>query len=261
MTIRYDKQGHIATITLNRPESLNAANSHMRSELASAWLDFRDDPEVWVAIVTGAGERAFCAGADIKEFGARSLEDYREQFWRVDGGTMAHAAGVDLGIWKPVVAAINGHCLGFGLTLACACDIRVASPNATFGFPEVRVGLPTIVGAVVLPRLVGLGAASQLLLTGESVGAEEALRLGLVSRIVPQAKLLSEALTTAERLCSVGPLAVRVTKEVMLRGLTLPFDDAVRLGESFRRIAFDTEDAQEGPRAFAEKRKPRYKGR
>ncbi|MCL5960712.1 MAG: enoyl-CoA hydratase-related protein [Chloroflexi bacterium] len=261
MTIRYDKQGHIATITLNRPESLNAANSQMRSELVSAWLDFRDDPEVWVAIVTGAGERAFCAGADVKEFGALSLEDYKEQFWRVDSAAMVHAAGLGLNIWKPVVGAINGHCLGFGLTLASACDIRIASPTAAFGFPEVRVGLPTIVGAVALPRLVALGAAAQLLLTGESIDAEEAFRLGLVNKVVPQAELLDAARTTAERLCSVGPLAVRVTKEVMLRGLTLPFVDAVRLGESFRRIAFDTEDAQEGPRAFVEKRKPRYKGR
>lgn len=261
MTIRYEKQGHIATITLNRPESMNAADSRMRAELISAWLDFRDDPNMWVAIVTGAGERAFCTGADVKEFAGLSAEDYKEQFWKVDSAAFVHAAGLGLDIWKPVVGAINGHCLGFGLTLAIACDVRLAVPHSTFGFPEVRVGLPTVVGAIVLPRLVGLGAAAPILLMGEGITVQEALRIGLVNKVVAQAELLAVARATAERLCEMAPLAVRGTKEVMLRGLTLPFDDAVRLGESLRRVAFDTEDAREGAKAFVEKRKPRYSGR
>ncbi|MGQ9676142.1 MAG: enoyl-CoA hydratase/isomerase family protein [Chloroflexota bacterium] len=261
MAILYEKKDRIATITLNRPEARNAMNSEMKQELIDAWLDFKNDPEVWVAVVTGAGDKSFCAGFDVKELGSRPREAFKDDFWKVDSASTGYAAGLGLNIWKPIVGAINGYCLGIGLTLASACDIRLASPNATFGFPEVRVGIPTIVGAVIMPRRVSLGAAAHLLLTGESISAEEAYRLGLVNKVVPQSELLDAAVNTAQQLCEVGPLAVRVTKEVMMRGMTLPFDDAVRLGECLRRISFDTEDAVEGPRSFIERRKPQYKGR
>lgn len=261
MSIRYEKQGRVATIVLDRAEAMNAVNAEMSEKLTQAWTDFRDDPEVWVAIVTGTGDRAFCAGADLKEMSARLAENKQDRFWQTDSTATAHAAGLGLNIYKPVIAAINGYCLGLGLTLACACDIRIASPNATFAFPEVRHGVPTVAAALLLPRLVSLGAAAQLLLVGEAISAPEAYRLGLVNKIVPQSELLGAAQTFASQFCAAAPLAVRVTKEVMLRGLSIPFEDALRLGESLRRIVYDSEDARQGSRAFVEKRLPQFQGR
>ena len=161
--VLYETRDRIAFITLNRPEVLNAFNREMHQQLREAWLAFREDDDVWVAVVTGAGDRAFSAGADIKEMGQRREEPVRRSFWETWFGDDLQT-GLD--VWKPTIAAINGYCLGEGLTLILACDFRIASERASFGFPEVNLGIPTIVGAIRAPHVVGLGNALALLLIG-----------------------------------------------------------------------------------------------
>lgn len=258
MPVLYEKRDHIAHITLNRPEVLNAFNQAMHKALREIWLDFREDDDLWVAIITGAGDRAFSAGQDVKEIGERRSEDARRSFWETwFGGDLQEG----LQVWKPIVAAINGYCLGEGLTLILACDFRIASQRASFGFPEVSLGMPTIVGAVRAPRVVGLGNALELLLVGDRIDARRALEMGLVHRVVPPEQLRAEAEGLARRLCRNGPLAVRCTKEVAVRSFDMPFTEAVRMGEALRRLALQSEDVAEGVRAYLEKREPRFTGR
>lgn len=254
-TILYERDGHIATITYNRPEAMNAVNAELRGDLNAAWTTFRDDDEAWVGIVTGNG-RAFCAGADLKQGGAGDAEEH--SFWEIPGLTSLENG---LEIWKPIVAAVNGYALGFGLTLVSACDFVIASERAEFGFPEVRLGVPTIQGAVRMPRMIGWQAAMELLLLAERVDAETAKEMGLVRRVVPHEGLMKEARALAERLCQSAPLAVRATKEVAKRGLQLPFGDAIRFGETTRRVAGATEDAREGMGAARDGRTPVWKAR
>jgi enoyl-CoA hydratase/carnithine racemase len=256
--VLYEKRDRIAHLTLNRPDALNAFNREMHEELTAAWLDFRDDDDVWVAIVSGAGERAFSAGADVKSFGERPEGGRRPSLW--DSRYDIDLQG-GLEVWKPTIAAIDGYCLGEGLTLILSCDFRIASERASFGFPEVNIGLATIVGAIRAPRIVGLGNALELLLIGERVDAKRAYEMSLVQRVVPPERLMDEAETLAQRLCRNGPLAVRATKEMAYRSLEVPFDDAVRMGEAMRRLVNASEDAREGPAAFREKRTPEFKGR
>lgn len=258
MAVLYEKRDRVAHITLNRPESLNAFDRAMHAELRDAWLAFRDDDEVWVAIVTGAGDRAFSAGADVKQMGQRREGGVPRSFWETWFGDSLQTG---LEVWKPTIAAINGYCLGEGLTLALSCDFRVASERASFGFPEVNLGIATIVGAVRAPKVVGLGNALELLLIGDRVDAQRAYDMGLLNRVVPHDELAAAAEALARRLCKNGPLAVRCTKEVAYRSLQVPFGDAVRMGESLRRIVNASEDAREGPAAFREKREPQFKGR
>jgi len=258
MPVVYEKRDRIAFITLNRPEVLNAFNRAMHRRLREVWLDFREDDETWVAVISGAGERAFSAGQDVGEIGERVAEAARRSFWETWFGEDLQSG---LEVWKPIIAAVNGYCLGEGMTLVLACDLRIASERASFGFPEVALGLPAIVGAIRAPRIVGLSNALELLLVGDRIDAERALRMGLVQRVVPHEMVKTEAEALARRLCQNGPLAVRCTKEVAVRSLSLPFAEAVRMGESLRRIAAMSEDAREGPRAFLEKREPRFTGR
>lgn len=262
MAVAYEARGRVAYITLNRPEVLNAFDEAMHRELHEAWLAFRDDSNLWVAVVTGAGDRAFSAGADIRggtasqhaqpgPMGpARHLWETRFD-WDLQGG---------LEVWKPTICAVNGYCLGEGLTLALACDLRIASDRATFGFPEVQIGVPTIAGAIRAPRVVGLGAALELLLLGERVGAQRAYEMGLVNKVVPHQELMPEAQRWAERLARNAPQAMAATKEVAVRSQALSFDDALRMGEAMRRLAHATEDAREGLRAARERRDPQYRG-
>ena len=256
--VTYEKRDRIAHITLNRPEVLNAFNREMHQELQKAWLDFREDDDLWVAVVTGAGDRAFSAGADVKAMGQQRREPARRSFWESWFGDDLQSG---LEVWKPTIAAIDGYCLGEGLTLILACDFRIASERASFGFPEVNLGIATIVGAVRAPRVVGLGNALELLLVGDRVDAQRAYDMGLVNRVVAAGAALTEAEALAQRLCKNGPLAVRCTKEVAYRSLQMPFGDAVRMGESLRRLVNASEDAREGPRAFREKRAPEFQGR
>ncbi|MCS7207654.1 MAG: enoyl-CoA hydratase-related protein [Dehalococcoidia bacterium] len=256
--VEYQKQGRIARITLNRPEALNAINSAVRRALRDAFMDFRQDKDLWVAIVTGAGDRAFSAGVDVKEVAQTTSDQQWDAFWGLEG---YGAPETDLHYYKPVIAAINGYCLGIACTLALACDFRLAVPEAGFGFPEVKRGMPTVIGTLRLVRAIGLSNALPLLLTGDIIPAQEAWRIGLVHRIVPRERLLAEAEALAQSLLENAPLAVWATKEVAVRSTEMPFDHAWRLGESLRYIVNQSQDAREGPRAWVEKRKPVYTGR
>ena len=256
--VLFETDGHVATITINRPEAMNALNGAVRRGLADAFIRFRDDADLWVAIITGSGERAFSAGADLIEMSQRRQGEVRDGFW--DPAQPSPTRGLDTG--KPVIAAINGYCLAGGLELALACDIRIAAEHAQFGLTEVTRGIiPGSGGTQRLPRLIGLGPALELLYTGERVSAQEALRLGLINRVVPAADLAAEARRLADRINQNAPLAVRAVREAALRGIEVPLDQGLRIEAFLSRIIRDTEDSREGPRAFAEKRPARFQGR
>src|SRR3954471_2092985 len=220
--VGYELDGHVATITYNRPEALNAINGGMRRDLNTAFAQFRDDEAAWVAIVTGEG-RAFCVGADLKD-GAGSTGEFAGTFWEKP---TANSFESGWEIFKPVIAAVNGYCLGYGLTLVTWCDFVIASDRAQFGFPEVRIGVPTIVGAIRLPQRLNWQYAMELLLTGERVDAARAHEMGLVARVVPAADLMTEARTLADRLLEGAPLAQRVMKEVAMRTRSMPSLEAI----------------------------------
>jgi E-phenylitaconyl-CoA hydratase len=255
-TVLYERDEHIATITYNRPDALNAINAELREDLNSAWLRFRDDEEAWVAIVTGAG-RAFCSGADMKD-GGGSVGTWPGSFWEIPT-INSFESGLEL--WKPTIAAVNGYCLGYGLTLVSACDFVLASERAVFGFPEVRIGVPTIVGAIRLPGKIGMQHALELLLTGDRIDATRAKEIGLALEVVSEDDLMPAAQRLAQRLCQGAPLAVRAVKEMAYRGQHLPWTDAVRMGETMRRVVHATEDAREGGAAAREARAPKWKAR
>jgi enoyl-CoA hydratase/carnithine racemase len=254
--VRFELDGHVATITYDRPDALNAIDGDMRTDMNAAFTRFREDEDAWVAIVTGSG-RAFCVGADMRN-GAGATGDFAGTFWEKPT-INSFESGWE--IFKPVIAAVNGYCLGYGLTLVTWCDFVIASERAEFGFPEVRIGVPTIVGAIRLPDRIGWQNAMELLLTGERVDAVRAAELGLVGRVVPHDDLMDEARHLAARLCEAAPLAARATKEMAVRSRTLPMLEAIRWGETMRKVAGATEDAAEGMRAAAERRRPEWKGR
>lgn len=263
MAIIYEKKGRIAMITINRPEAMNAIDPETSEELGKAWLDFRDDPNLWVAILTGAGDKAFSAGADLKKmipflatlspFERKEREDKFPGF----GGITRN-----LNIWKPMIAAINGFCLAGGLEMALACDLRVAAEHATFGLVEVSRGIiPGAGGTQRLPRMIPVAKALEMILMAKRIDAQEALRLGLVNKVVPASEVMPTAMQMAEAILENAPLAVRAAKEAIIRGLSLPLDEGLRLESTLQSYLLRTEDAIEGPKAFAEKRKPRYKAR
>ena len=254
-TVRYELDGHVATITYNRPAAMNAIDAEMRRGLNAAFTRFRDEEEAWVAIVTGAG-RAFCAGADMVD-GAGAAGEFGGTFW--EKPTLnSFESGWE--IFKPVIAAVNGYCLGYGLTLVTWCDFVIASERAEFGFPEVGIGVPTIVGAIRLPQRLNWQYAMELLLTGERIDAARAKEIGLAGWVVPHEALMTEARQLADRLVRAAPLAARATKEVAVRAQHLTTLDAIRFGETMRRVAGATDDAAEGGRAFREGRAPRWTG-
>ena len=255
-TVRYEVVDHVATITYNRPERLNAINGEMRTDLNATWERFRDDNGAWVAIVTGAG-RAFCAGADLKD-GAGSTGTFPASFWEIP---TINSFESGLEVWKPTIAAVNGYCLGYGLTTVARCDFVIASDRAFFSYPEVRIGQPTIVGAIRLPRRIAWADAMELLLTGERVDAARAEAMRLVWKMVEHDQLLVAANDLARRLCQSAPLAVRATKEVAVRTRSMPWIDAVRFGETMRKVANQTEDAAEARQAAADGRPAEWRGR
>jgi len=254
--VLYQLDDNVATITYNRPGVLNAVNGEMRRDLNAAFARFRDDEEAWVAIVTGAG-RAFCAGGDLKD-GTGSTGEFAGTFW--EKPTLnSFESGWE--IFKPVIAAVNGYCLGYGLTLATWCDFVVASDRAEFGLPEVNLGMPAVVASIRLPQRINWADAMELLLTGERIDAERAQTMGLVRRVVPHEALLDEARALAARLCNGAPVAQRVMKEMAMRTRHMPSLEAIRFGETMRIVAGRTQDAAEGIKAAAERRPPRWTGR
>ena len=247
----------IAWFTLNRPESLNATNRELGVAIAEKWHEFAVNPAARVAIVSGAGGRAFSVGADLKERAASG--DPHRTAW-AERPKLASPMR-DLNQRKPSIAAISGHCLAGGLELALACDIRIATPDSQFGLPEIRRGFyPGAGGPSRLARTIPLSNAMEMLLTGDPVGAEEALRLGIISRIVPSDALLEVAEDLARRIMRNAPLAVEAVREVAYRSLDMPLDQAFRLDQLYRSLISQTDDAKEGPRAFVEQRDPAYHG-
>ena len=263
MSVRFETRGHVAIVTIDRPEVRNAIDPATGEALADAWRQLRDRADLRVAVLTGAGGDAFCAGADLRSVGEfyRSLAP-AERLARGEREPGLGGLTRNLDVWKPVIAAVNGYCLAGGFELALACDIRIASDTATFGLPEVSLGIvPGAGGTQRLARAAPLGAALEMILSGERITAAEAWRLGIVNRVVPPGDLLASALALAERICRNGPLAVQAAKQAVYRGLHLPMDEALRLEQLLAEPVRQSEDAREGPRAFLEKRAPVFKGR
>jgi enoyl-CoA hydratase len=251
-----DRDGAVLIVTINRPKVLNALNAQTLDELARA-IDEAAGDDVRVVVVTGAGEKSFVAGADINELAVQTPVGGREHARR---GQRVFDRLECLG--KPVIAAVNGFALGGGCELAMACTIRIASDAAKFGQPEVNLGLiPGYAGSQRLPRLVGRGRALELLLTGAPIDAQEALRIGLVNRVVPAAGLLTEARALAQALASKAPIAVRYILEAVRGGLEMSFADAEDYEATLFGLVSTSEDMREGTRAFLEKRKPTFTGR
>lgn len=258
MPITLEQDGHIASIVIDRPAVLNSLDSASYRQLSEIWTEVRDDPEIWAAIITGAGDRSFCAGRDLKEAASTDLEGPVWRFWQTQQDQLLNH-GLD--VWKPVIAAVNGYCLGAGLTLLLATDLRVAAEHATFALSEVKRSLLPNNGGT--QRLVGqlpYPVAMELLLTGDPMDATEAHRHGLVNRVVPAAEVIPTARAYAERICANGPLAVRAIKELAVRSRNLHPDDGLRLEDAMAKLLRQTTDAVEGPRAFVEKRPPAFRG-
>ena len=257
MSIDFDLASDgVATITINRPERLNAMDQDHYRGLSDAWTRVRDDPAVRVAIITGAGERSFTTGADIKSFitAPTGLAD----MWLTQRDQLLNRG---LEVWKPVVAAVNGYCLGGGMTLLMATDIRIAAPHATFSLAEAKRGVIAANGGTQrvlaqLPYAIGM----EMLLTGDGIDAATAARWGLVNRIAPKETLLEEATAVARKIAANAPLAVQAAKELALRAREIPLSTGLRMEQLVNRILGFTEDAKEGPSAFAEKRPPAFKG-
>ena len=252
-----ERDARTAVVTINRPSVLNALNKSTLDELRRAVLDLRADPDVLAIVVTGSGDKAFAAGADLNEVAALSPEQAQAQ-----ARSGQHVFDVIETLGKPTIAAVNGYALGGGCELAMACTLRIAGDTARFGQPEINLGLiPGYGGTQRLPRLVGRGVALDLLLTGRSMGAEEALRVGLVNRVVPAAQLMETARALASELAGKPPLAARYILDAVNRGLDAPLDKAQGLEASLFGLAAATDDMREGTAAFLEKRRPAFKGR
>ena len=259
-TVLYEQSGKIVTITINRPDAMNAIDAETNQALLEAWTRFRDDGQAWVAILTGTGEKSFSAGADLKKLIPASYGKGVERRGHESAGLGGITRGLE--IWKPMIAAVNGHCLAGGMEQALACDLRIAVPHATFGLPEVRWGIiPGAGGTQRLPRTVSLAKTMEMILMAKTLSAEEALAAGLINAIVPLAELLPTARRWAETICERGPLAVRAAKEAIVRGLAMSLPDGLRLEAFLSGTLRGTEDAVEGPKAFAEKRKPNFQAR
>ncbi len=256
MEIIYEKKDRIAYITINRPEVMNAISPKALDDLGRVWIDIRGDDSLWVAVVTGAGDKAFCSGADLREL----IPEISSGRFKLTPTMPAFLKNIQF--YKPIVAAINGFCLAGGTELIQATDIRIAAEHATFSLAEPRWGLFPGGGSTVrLPRQIPYCRAMEILLIGDRITAQEALQIGLINKVVKKEELMPTAIKVAERICENGPLAVRAIKESVQRCFEVPIDYANILETYYAREVFATEDAKEGPRAFLEKRKPVFKGK
>ena len=258
MAIEFTVEDHVATLRLNRPDSMNAIDPDTRAELHMLWRRVADDADIRVAILTGAGDRAFCTGVDLKNPMPVNQSFAAAMFGPAAGYSLV--AGLDTD--KPLVCAINGIAYGGGLELALACDIRITADHAKFAFPEVRIGsIPGAGGTQRLPRTLAQSDAMLMLLTGDSVNAAEALRMGLVSKVVPLAALMDEAHIVARRIAGNAPLSVRAIKRLVQSGRDMPLPSAIEAERLAWGVLRDSDDRTEGRKAFQEKRPPRFTGR
>jgi E-phenylitaconyl-CoA hydratase len=247
---------HVATITLNRPDAMNAINTELRDGLMDALRRVRNEDDIRVAVLTGNG-RAFCAGADLRGGSGPAASSGPAQLFATDDGE----GFATFAVKKPVLAAVNGYCLGGGFEIALACDLRIASTEARFGLPEITLGFFPLAGAPMrLPRAIPQAFANELLFLGQRIDAETALRWGIVSRVVPASELLPTAQAMAAKIAGYAPLAVRGLKEIVAAQADLTMSQAMRFGATLRWVVGQTADAKEGPRAFAEKRPPQFRG-
>ncbi len=254
----YEIKDKVAYITINRPEVMNAMDPDVYDALSKAWVDVRDNPEVWVAIVTGAGQKAFTAGADLKAM-SKKVPRQKADFWLTQKDMLLNRG---LEVWKPVIAAVNGYCLAGGMTLLFGTDIRIAAEHSVFEISEVKRGLlPANGGTQRALRQLPYAVAMDMLLRGRRLTATEALTYGLINEVVAMADLQSAAERCARQLCEHGPLALRAIKELAIRSQSLPLEQGIRLEQAVQDILHSSEDAKEGSRAFAEKRKPRFQAR
>jgi E-phenylitaconyl-CoA hydratase len=247
----------VCTIVINRPERMNAMDADHYRDLSAAWCRVRDDAAIRCAIITGAGEKSFTAGADIKSF-LTAPPSYGEM-WLTQKDQLLNRG---LEVWKPVIAAINGYCLGGGVTLMLATDIRVASENATFNLAEVKRGVvPGNGGTQRILDQLPYPIAMEMLLTGDPIDAATAAKWGLINKVVPHADLMATALGYAKRIAANAPLAVQAAKELALRSRDVDRVTGLRMEQMFNRMLMATEDAKEGPAAFAAKRAPQFQGK
>ncbi|MED5338520.1 MAG: enoyl-CoA hydratase-related protein [Pseudomonadota bacterium] len=250
-----ERDGHVLTITINRPERMNALHSPAHYEMDALLNEFESDPDLWVAILTGAGERAFSAGNDLR--------------WQAEGGTRDRPASGFGGLTsrfdrtKPLIAAVNGVAMGGGFEMALACDVIIAAENARFALPEPRVGLAALAGGLHrLPRMIPLKRAMGMILTGRHVPAPEGMELGFVTELVPEGEALSAAKAFADQIMEGSPVSIRTSLDVVKRGLAYSeLSDAMRMPYDSVTTLWNSEDVIEGPKAFSEKRKPNWKGR
>jgi enoyl-CoA hydratase/carnithine racemase len=256
--ISYEKAHRIAYLTINRPDVMNALHPPASVEMSQAWDDFAADPEVWVAIVTGAGERAFSAGMDLRY----RAQNEGERIAMPDSGFGGLTNPRKRQINKPIIAAVNGYALGGGLELAMACDIIIASDTAQLGLPEAKRGiLPGAGGMHRLPRQIPYRIALGYMLTGRNIPADEAYRWGLVNEVVPPADLMDTARKWAQEILECAPLSVRAIKQAASMGLDMSLEEAYKTRFPAQEAMQGSEDSREGPRAFAERRKPLWQGR
>ncbi len=256
MTVQYERQGHVRIVTIDRPEARNAIDQATNNLLLDAWTEFRDDEDAWVGILTGSGNKAFSAGADLKALDSTTRAKSNKH--RLPLGVITRGFTTS----KPLIAAINGAAYGGGLEMALACDVRVASVNARLALSETRWALlPGSGGTQRLPRLVPQALALEMLFTGDPITANRAYDIGLVNRVVGEGESLAMALQIADRTIRNGPLAVRAAKEAVIQGLDLDLASGLELERRLGTELFGTVDAREGPAAFREKRDPHYEGK
>lgn len=256
MSIDFELSEGVATITINRPERMNAMDADHYRGLSEAWRRVRDDNEIRVAIVTGAGEKSFSAGADIKSF--LTAPPGFDEMWLTQKDQLLNRG---LEVWKPVIAAVNGYCLAGGMTLLMATDIRIAAPHATFNIAEVKRGIvPGNGGTQRILEQLPYPIAMEMLLIGDAIDAATAAQYGLINKVVPMAELMLTARAYAKRIAANAPLAVQAAKELAVRARDMDRGTGLRVEALVNRLLQSTDDAREGPKAFAEKRAPQFRG-